>query len=57
MCAEDFVRGDVEREGQKGGAGRQDQTYQVPAVLIPSEAEIASDQLARKELRSMLNSK
>jgi len=57
VCAEDFVRGDVERGGQKGGAGRRDQTYQVPAVLIRSEAEIASDQLARKELRSMLNSK
>jgi hypothetical protein len=35
----DFFRGDVEGRDAEGGAGRRDQTYQVPAVLIPSEAE------------------
>ena len=44
-----LFRGDVERGRPESGAGRRDQTYQVPAVLIPSEAEIASDQLARKQ--------
>jgi hypothetical protein len=34
----DFFRGDVKRGDEEGGAGRRDQTYQVPAVLIPSEA-------------------
>ena len=39
MIGADFFQGDAERGDAECGAGRRDQTYQVPAVLIPSEAE------------------
>ena len=48
-CVQRFRSRRCGKRRPEGGAGRRDQTYQVPAVLIPSEAEIASDQLARKE--------